>query len=209
MASDSKGLRKLRFSECTCPVCLCILIKPVTFPCGHELCITCFNQHVMKASLLCPLCRVRISVWVRRATRQNQLVNEKRWEEIQNAFPEKVKNRLEEKEEDEIDDDFEGDYYVPQIAEPGEVRKEFEEQKGLVDKDWLSRQREEEEASRRLIAELMDEEAKREEQERKDAELAAALNKQINEVCVYWLSSLNVCLCYLYTVHLATKTNCN
>jgi len=78
-----------------------------------------------------------------------------------------------------------------------------------VDKDWLSRQREEEEASRRLIAELMDEEAKREEQERKDAELAAALNKQINEVCVYWLSSLNVCLCYLYTVHLATKTNCN
>ena len=65
----------------------------------------------MKASLLCPLCRVRISVWVRRATRQNQLVNEKRWEEIQNAFPEKVKNRLEGKEEDEIDDDFEGGNY--------------------------------------------------------------------------------------------------
>lgn len=41
------------------------------------------------------MCRTRISAWGRKAVRNNKLVNEKRWREIREAFPEKVQRRLE------------------------------------------------------------------------------------------------------------------
>ena len=89
---------------------MCILVHPVTLPCRHALCMPCFKQHVAETSLFCPICRMRISVWARRASRQNKLVDEKRWEEIKTAFPDAVRRRLEGKDESssEDDDDFEG-----------------------------------------------------------------------------------------------------
>ena len=73
-----------------------------------------------------------------------------------------------------------------------------------VNEDLLSKQKAEEEASLKLIAELIEEEAKQEEQERKDAELAAALSKELNGVCMCdcWLACVCVCVCvHEYIIH--------
>ncbi len=103
MESDSKvakmkntaKMSKLTLSDVTCPICMYILVEPVTMPCRHELCLRCFTENINETSLLCPMCRQRISTWARRAAKTKSLVNQKRWEEIQKAFPTKVRKRLE------------------------------------------------------------------------------------------------------------------
>ena len=95
----------ISLSDCMCPICLSILIEPVTMPCGHELCMPCFKLNVQETSLTCPMCRKRISTWARQGARNKTLVNQRRWRDIQLAFPEKVKHRLEGDEEDDSMED--------------------------------------------------------------------------------------------------------
>uniref|UniRef100_A0A8C5D9Y3 RING-type E3 ubiquitin transferase n=1 Tax=Gouania willdenowi TaxID=441366 RepID=A0A8C5D9Y3_GOUWI len=80
--------------DCVCPVCLEIFVEPVTLPCTHTYCKECFLQAVDKASLCCPLCRIRISSWTRLHSRTQTLVNHKLWTEIQNVFPQQCERRL-------------------------------------------------------------------------------------------------------------------
>ena len=89
-----------------CPICLEILIEPVQMPCKHELCIQCFKSHVEDTSLSCPMCRQRISIWVRRNAKNNTLVNQERWALIQSMFPERVQRRL-----DGLDDVEDNDHF--------------------------------------------------------------------------------------------------
>ena len=86
--------------DCTCSICMSIMIYPVTMPCQHELCKPCFKHNVEESSLFCPLCRLRISTWTRHASRTNTLVNESRWKQIRKLFPERVQRRLDGKDED-------------------------------------------------------------------------------------------------------------
>lgn len=104
-ASTSARSSKDSLDDCMCSICMSILIQPVTLPCGHELCMPCFKQTIEEASLTCPLCRIRISSWVRKATKTNSLVNQKRWEQIQKLFPIKVKKRLNGQDDDTDDED--------------------------------------------------------------------------------------------------------
>lgn len=97
---------RVSLEDCTCPVCMCILIEPVTMPCHHELCRPCFKQNVEEASLLCPMCRTRIGTWARHASKTKTLVNQQRWQQIQELFPKRVRLRLEGK--DEEDDSADG-----------------------------------------------------------------------------------------------------
>ena len=91
------------YTDFICPICLEILVEPVQMPCRHELCMQCFKTHVKDTSLNCPMCRVRIAVWVRKNTKTNTLVNQERWALIQSLFPERIKRRLEGL--DDIEDD--------------------------------------------------------------------------------------------------------
>ena len=94
--------------SCTCPICMYIMIEPVTMPCKHTLCIYCYKQTVAQSNLVCPICRQRISVWARRAAKTNTLVDQKKWVVIQRAFPQKVKKRMEGMAggfENEVDDE--------------------------------------------------------------------------------------------------------
>lgn len=100
--NENKQISLLRFhnpvmklEDNICPICLYIFIEPVTMPCKHELCLTCFKQNVQEANFCCPMCRVRISTWARKAARNNTLVNEEKWSAIKAAFPKQVKSRLE------------------------------------------------------------------------------------------------------------------
>ncbi|XP_021956096.1 uncharacterized protein LOC110852355 isoform X2 [Folsomia candida] len=90
--SDRPG--PLKREDVLCSICWSIFIEPVTLPCGHALCCTCFKKHVAETSLQCPCCRMRISVWSRRAFKQNNLVDKKLWERIQREFPKLVQTRL-------------------------------------------------------------------------------------------------------------------
>lgn len=97
---SDKNKNKIELHDCICAICLDIMIEPVTMPCCHELCMPCFTTNVQETSLCCPLCRMRISSWARKAAREKKLVNQVRWTEIQKAFPHKVKKRLENNEAD-------------------------------------------------------------------------------------------------------------
>ncbi|XP_071085920.1 uncharacterized protein [Haliotis cracherodii] len=179
---------RVSLEDCTCPVCMCILIEPVTMPCHHELCRPCFKQNVEEASLLCPMCRTRIGTWARHASKTKTLVNQQRWGQIQELFPKRVRLRLEGK--DEEDDSADVTFHRPvHLAAPGEIRKEYEEELNKLRQQLNQERRREELESEALIRRLQEEE----DQDRHhrqlqalqanetDEALARELDKVINE----------------------------
>ncbi|RZC39130.1 zf-RING 2 domain containing protein [Asbolus verrucosus] len=86
--------KKLTANDVICPVCRSILIKPITLPCSHGFCASCFETTTQNANLVCPLCRVRIGSWLRSATKSKKLINETLWQAIQSLFPLQVRNKL-------------------------------------------------------------------------------------------------------------------
>ncbi|WAR28275.1 RN169-like protein [Mya arenaria] len=162
-----------------CPICLYIFIQPVTMPCKHELCLGCFQQNVQEANFVCPMCRIRISTWARRASRKKELVNEERWSAIKKSFPDQVRARLEGFEED--DEEMNALNISIKLAEPGEIREEYEEQLKKLRDQRSAEERAEAEASERLIRQLQAEEkrtlAELEEIRRQDEELAQRLSQ--------------------------------
>ncbi|KAM6988013.1 E3 ubiquitin-protein ligase rnf168 [Tautogolabrus adspersus] len=183
----------LSLDDCRCPVCLEIFIEPVTLPCTHTFCKACFLQAVDQASLLCPLCRRRISVWCRLNNRNNTLINQNLWTSIQNAFPRQCERRLrgqegagQENPEGAGQENPEDDIGVcfPRVSEPGELRQEYEEQVNKLTEERRALEEEEKRASEELIQRLLAEEEvelqkvtkRREEDER----LARLLSTQLN-----------------------------
>ncbi|XP_064103023.1 E3 ubiquitin-protein ligase rnf168-like [Macrobrachium nipponense] len=148
-------LSQLTLEDVICPICLSILVEPVTMPCSHSLCMPCFKQHVAETSLACPVCRTRISVWVRRNNKSNRLINNRLWQVIKEKFPEKIEARLQGK--DDLDDE---EFFVrePRVCAPGEIRQEFEALIQQEQQELASRRSQEEEASTRLILKLQEEE---------------------------------------------------
>ncbi|XP_076454346.1 uncharacterized protein LOC143289250 [Babylonia areolata] len=185
---------KESLEDCMCTICLCILVHPVTLPCGHEMCMPCFKHTVEEASLTCPLCRTRISTWARKASRTNSLVDQKRWEQIQRLFPQRVQRRLDGLD-DETDEETEEKEVVDvsyrrmvQLSKPGEIRKEYEEELKRLEAQQEAERQREEEASASLIQKLHSQEeqawvqARREQEEIavRDAQLAQELGRLIN-----------------------------
>lgn len=97
--------KNARLRDFMCPICLSLLIEPVTLPCKHEFCKVCFKESVEKATLCCPLCRLRVSSWSRKATNEGTLVNNDRWKLIQRLFPEQVHNTFNDLSNDVFDED--------------------------------------------------------------------------------------------------------
>jgi hypothetical protein len=148
-------------------------------PCHHELCLPCFKLMTDQTSLLCPICRLRISTWSRNASNSNSLVNTTRWEQIQRKFPSEVKNRIDGKSAQIVADSIEkynklgvvDETYrtvstVPSIskvtpvhvAEPGEIRNEYLEYLRREKAKLKEEQESEERASIELIQKLVQEE---------------------------------------------------
>ncbi|EFA12951.1 uncharacterized protein LOC103314904 [Tribolium castaneum] len=88
---DSK---KLSANDVICPICRSILIRPITLPCSHGFCSSCFDTTTENSNVVCPLCRVRVGSWLRSATKSKKIVNETFWQAIQDSFPLQVKNKL-------------------------------------------------------------------------------------------------------------------
>ncbi|XP_053403361.1 E3 ubiquitin-protein ligase rnf168-like [Mercenaria mercenaria] len=170
----------MKLEDNICPICLYIFIQPVTMPCEHELCLSCFKQNVEEANFCCPMCRTRISTWARRAARTKKLVNNERWEEIQKNFPEQIRKRQEGEEEE--DPEMNALNISIKLAEPGEIRNEYEQQLKKLQEQRAEERRREQEASERLIQEIQEEEKKRQEELKTLQERDEELAKQLSQI---------------------------
>lgn len=118
----------LSISDCTCPICLEILIEPVNVPCKHEVCKKCFETMLDQTNLCCPMCRIRLSTWARNARSSNTLVNVDRWNILQKMFSQEIKNRLEGKtNQDLIESMSKIKTEQPKCVQNGEIGKEYQE----------------------------------------------------------------------------------
>ncbi|XP_033118262.1 uncharacterized protein LOC117117894 [Anneissia japonica] len=174
-AESSSSKSDIRLSDCICPICMSILLEPVTMPCAHELCRPCFRDTVEQVNFTCPLCRLRISNWARKQTRVNKLINWTRWKEIQTAFPDLCRKRL----EGEDDTDVLQPVNPIRICQPGEVRKEYEQQMRALQKQREEEEKIEKDKSQRVIKEIQEEELQQYEERRQEEERLMALDEQL------------------------------
>ncbi|XP_062832582.1 E3 ubiquitin-protein ligase RNF168 [Anolis carolinensis] len=166
----SKDSEAPLLSDCQCNICMDIFVEPVTLPCQHTLCKSCFQLTVEKATLCCPFCRRRVSSWARYNARRNTLVNSELWAKIQKHFPEECQRRI---SGQDIEDTF-----LPQplrcLSKPGELRQEYEAEITKAEAERRAHEEEESKASEQYILRLLAEE----EQEQK---LKEELKKQMEE----------------------------
>ncbi|XP_024133735.1 E3 ubiquitin-protein ligase rnf168 [Oryzias melastigma] len=168
--------------DCRCPVCLEILVEPVTLPCAHTFCKSCFLESVDKATLCCPLCRKRVSTWARQHSKNQTLVDQVLWTRIQTAFPLQCQRRLSGQDAD--DEDRLAPLWVPRVSLPGELRQEYEDQVTKLMEERRQQDEEEQHASEEYIQRLLAEEEELLQQERRrkqeDEQLAQLLSQQLN-----------------------------
>ncbi|XP_060518326.1 tripartite motif-containing protein 5-like isoform X2 [Cylas formicarius] len=158
----------LQAGDVLCPICRTILIEPVTLPCSHGFCNLCFNDTMEKANLVCPLCRIRVGSWFRKAKKENKLIDELFWTAIKEKYPKEVQNKYKDKP-------------TIIVAMPGEIRKEYELQKQKDAEEVRRLQDAEEKASAELIRKLREEEEIRRAAEEKKIKLDAELAKKLAE----------------------------
>lgn len=179
---SSDGLTR---SDCVCTICLDIFMEPVTLPCTHTFCKPCFLETVDKSNMCCPLCRKRVSTWARLNSRNKTLVNMEFWRRIQNAFPEECERRLQGIEDVDVDMVIPR----PRVCQPGEVRREYEDQISKLVEEKRALEEAERRASEEYIQRLLAEEeeplaeAKRrleEQQLENDERLARLLSQELN-----------------------------
>ncbi|KAL1442092.1 hypothetical protein MTO96_031010 [Rhipicephalus appendiculatus] len=160
----SSSDESLTESDVTCPVCLSMVVEPVTMPCAHEVCKSCFTSTVLMANKECPMCRMRIASWARRAAREGTLVNRARWELIKTRFPRQVARRL------SGEDSRAG---TPQrivlrpLCMPGEIRREYEEQRQRAEAEWRRERELEAQEGEALAQRLASEEERALEEQRR------------------------------------------
>uniref|UniRef100_A0AAY4CAL5 RING-type E3 ubiquitin transferase n=2 Tax=Denticeps clupeoides TaxID=299321 RepID=A0AAY4CAL5_9TELE len=92
-AGPAAAPRPPSMDDVRCPVCADILLEPVTMPCGHSACLHCFER-----SSCCPRCRLRVSSWARKRSREKGLVNAELWDVVRRSYPEKCQRRLEQRD---------------------------------------------------------------------------------------------------------------
>ncbi|XP_078785983.1 E3 ubiquitin-protein ligase rnf168 isoform X2 [Oryzias latipes] len=182
--SDRAGGRDPALSpeDCRCPVCLEIFVEPVTLPCTHTFCKSCFLESVDKAALCCPLCRKRVSTWARLHSKNQTLVNQALWRRIQTCFPVQCQRRLSGQDGD--DEDRLAPLCVQRVSLPGEVRQEYEDQVTKLMEERRQQDEAEQRASEDYIQRLLAEEEELLQQERRrkheDEQLAQLLSNQLN-----------------------------
>lgn len=77
-----------------CTLCYELLYYPVTLPCKHVFCKQCLDSHVENNGFSCPICRHRLSNWLRKLnTNKLNIVDSRLWSEIQYKYPKEVENR--------------------------------------------------------------------------------------------------------------------
>ncbi|THD23752.1 Ring finger protein [Fasciola hepatica] len=71
----------------TCPICLGLLYRPVALPCAHEFCRECILNAVEHTSFQCPICRYRLSNWLRKVKDIDSAVDLDKENHLRHLFP--------------------------------------------------------------------------------------------------------------------------
>ncbi|XP_034779393.2 E3 ubiquitin-protein ligase RNF169-like [Acipenser ruthenus] len=170
--------RFLTLEEAVCPVCLEIFLEPVTMPCRHSVCLPCFKRTVELSSLCCPLCRLRVSSWARRHTRDRTLVNTELWDLVRRSHPDRCKRRMESKDVQAVEDEI--IFLAPPVhlCKPGELRQEYEKHM----KKLVNEKEEGDRASEELIQKILEDDRryleKKRQQQRKGEAGALQLSQE-------------------------------
>lgn len=93
VVEDLDKYSNLILDDVLCPICRSILVEPVTLPCSHGFCLSCFNGTMENNTLTCPLCRIRIGSWLRTARKEKKLVNNILWQSIQGKFSNEIQKK--------------------------------------------------------------------------------------------------------------------
>jgi hypothetical protein len=91
------NVKSLDLDDCTCSICINVLIEPVSLPCKHEFCLNCiFNPTNAEIYFTkCPLCRKLIPGSFLREKNRSKLVNASRWTEIKSNFGKEIMSKNE------------------------------------------------------------------------------------------------------------------
>ncbi|XP_052599957.1 E3 ubiquitin-protein ligase RNF168-like [Peromyscus californicus insignis] len=159
----------LTLDDCQCLLCLEFLIEPITLPCNHTVCKSCFKALLRKTFLSCPFCRTWVSSWARYHTHINSLINKELWERIQAQYPEEC-SRRNPGEDKPCLVFYEDPPPVRVLSNPGELRKEYEEEMIRLKAERQATEEKQNRATkkyiRQLLAKDMEEEKIREEKRR-------------------------------------------
>ncbi|XP_036031480.1 E3 ubiquitin-protein ligase RNF168-like [Onychomys torridus] len=145
---------ELTLDDCQCLLCMEFLIEPITLPCNHTVCKSCFKALLRKTFLSCPFCRAWISSWARYHTHISSLINKELWERIQAQYPEECSRRN--PEEDKPCLVFSEDPPpVRVLSNPGEMRKEYEEEMMRLEAERQATEEKQNRATKKYIRQLL------------------------------------------------------
>ncbi|KAL0895587.1 hypothetical protein ABMA27_011684 [Loxostege sticticalis] len=146
-------LDKLELKDVFCSICHSILIEPVTLPCFHAFCHHCFNGSIENNALCCPLCRLRIGSWLRTATKQKNLVNVELWNFIKSKFSHEIATKT--KGEDIV---IPEEVPVTRLSAPGEIRLEYELELKRLQAERLQLEQKQYQETELLVKKIQEEE---------------------------------------------------
>ena len=148
-----------------CPICFELIVEPVTLPCEHELCLSCFKQNLCNANFSCSLCRKRISSWARQHTKDP--VNLKRKCELETFYAKfgsvddvKLAVRLQ-KEENErltLSKDCCGEIGLEYQSNIIQIREEKDKLDKLSEKQAIELIKQEQEFESKVVTQLKEDE---------------------------------------------------
>lgn len=182
--NSKKIQKKLDHDEVICTICGFIYIQPVTMPCGHTLCLSCFKKLIDLTSYQCHLCRRRLSNWLRKFKNDwNAMVNVNLWEAIQQQYPVEVQKQLNGE-----------DHGLAQcIIKPpnrfeikkGEIKKEFDEMRMKINEEEKQRELRSLELAKKLqeeeVAKIQTQTALIEEITREDSIIATSIQENMRK----------------------------
>ncbi|XP_054271106.1 E3 ubiquitin-protein ligase rnf168-like isoform X4 [Macrosteles quadrilineatus] len=165
-----------------CRICFEIFLYPVCLPCKHRFCKACLDKHIDNNNMCCPICRYRVSNWLRQLRRNNaDIVDKPFWEKVQKIYPLEARKRINGKidYESSLQD---SEIPIRRLAKPGEIHKEYEE---FLQKESEEKRKKDEENFRlsQHMIKMIEEDERREieerlQQERLDEELAKKIAQE-------------------------------
>uniref|UniRef100_A0A182PRP4 RING-type E3 ubiquitin transferase n=1 Tax=Anopheles epiroticus TaxID=199890 RepID=A0A182PRP4_9DIPT len=158
ISSSTFNYDNLQLDDIMCAVCQSVLNEPVFLPCQHLFCLSCIRGTIESNKLYCPCCRKRFGTWYRNATRANALVHEPLWLEIQKQFGAHLGYDNSSSSSKGLVAQKNKQLYrassTVQLANPGEIGKEFKNELKRFQKEILEEKTKELSASEQYIINL-------------------------------------------------------
>ncbi|KAL5244436.1 hypothetical protein ACI65C_011846 [Semiaphis heraclei] len=152
-------------------------------PCGHTLCLECFKNMVNLTAYQCPICRRRISNWLRKFKHDwDAMLNVNLWEDIKQQYPVEVQKRLND-EDDGLEERIVNHGFSRVEIKEGEIKKEFDDMQMNIFKEQEQRELQNLELAKKLqeeeVFKIQSQTSLNEELTREDSIIATSIQENI------------------------------